>query len=136
VPSPHPRHDLSHFRGWPWPAEVLIPYYRDDERTHLPVVQSLEKALRDALSILGKDHSSDPRTNFYDKFRKEVAEHDDDFLKKRDEDMNNTLIFVSSVPPVETTWLTRWEVRSVFGHNGCVYHRHTVRTQAGLRRTE
>ena len=58
---------------------------------------SLEKALRNALrSVLEKDGSSDPRTSFYDKFKEEVAEHDDDFHKKYDEDLNTTLIFVSS----------------------------------------
>jgi len=127
--SPHSRHDPSHFRQ----AEVPIPSCRNDERTHLLVFQSLEKALRDALkSVLEKDAPPDPKTKFYSKFKEEVAEHDDDFLTKHDEDMNNTLIFVSSAPPTESVWLTRWEVWSVFSHRRRIHNRRTVRTQAGL----
>jgi len=64
------------------------------------VFGSLENALRDALkSVLEKEGSSDPRTSFYNKFKEEVTEHDDDFHKKYDEDLNTTLIFVS-IPPL------------------------------------
>ena len=33
---------------------------------------------------------------FYNKFQREIEEHDRDFEKKYDEDLNTTLIFVSS----------------------------------------
>ena len=57
---------------------------------------SLEKALRDALkSVLEKDGSSDPRTSFYNKFKEEVDEYDDDLQEKHDGDLDTTLIFVS-----------------------------------------
>ena len=62
----------------------------------------MEKALRDALkSVLEKDGRSDPRTSFYHKFKEEVAEHDEDFHQKYDDDLNTTLVFVSSTfaPP-------------------------------------
>ena len=36
-----------------------------------------------------------PRTDFYDKFQREADDHDRDFMKKYDEDLNTTLIFVS-----------------------------------------
>ena len=60
--------------------------------------KSLEEALRDALkSVLEKDSGRDPRTGFYNMFKEEVAEHDDDFYKKYDEDLNTTHIFVNSL---------------------------------------
>lgn len=78
--------------------------YSDDKRAHLLVSLSLEKALREALkSVLERDGSSDPRTNFYNKFKEEVAEHDDDLQEKHDEDLNTALIFVSSSTLTEST---------------------------------
>ena len=38
---------------------------------------------------------SSARVEFYDKFQREADEHDRDYLKKYDEDLNTTLIFVS-----------------------------------------
>jgi len=37
----------------------------------------------------------DPRTEFYKVYRKEAEEYDKEFMKKYDEDLNTTLIFVS-----------------------------------------
>jgi hypothetical protein len=37
------------------------------------------------------------RAQFYEKYRKEAEEYDKEFLKKYDEDLNTTLIFVSSI---------------------------------------
>ena len=39
--------------------------------------------------------SSSPRIEFYDKFQREADEYDRDLMKKYDEDLNTTLIFVS-----------------------------------------
>jgi len=39
--------------------------------------------------------ASSARIEFYDKFQREADEHDSDFMKKYDEDLNTTLIFVS-----------------------------------------
>ena len=39
--------------------------------------------------------SSSARGEFYDKFQREADEYDRDFMKKYDEDLNTTLIFVS-----------------------------------------
>ena len=39
--------------------------------------------------------SSSARVEFYDKFQREADEYDRDFMKKYDEDLNTTLIFVS-----------------------------------------
>ena len=38
----------------------------------------------------------DHRARFYESYRKVADEYDKDFLKKHDEDLNTTLIFVSS----------------------------------------
>ena len=40
----------------------------------------------------------DVRTQFYTHYRKEAKEHDKEFVKKHDGDLNTTLIFVSPVP--------------------------------------
>ena len=56
----------------------------------------MEEALRDALkSIGGAGPGVNPRMVFYDNFQREMDEHDRDFEKKYDEDLNTTLIFVS-----------------------------------------
>jgi len=39
------------------------------------------------------------RVEFYDKFQREADEYDSDFMKKYDEDLNTTLIFVSILSP-------------------------------------
>jgi hypothetical protein len=39
----------------------------------------------------------DLRGKFYEHYRKEAEEYDKDFLKKHDEDLNTTLIFVCCV---------------------------------------
>jgi len=57
----------------------------------------LEESLRDALkSVLGNTgHGVNSRMEFYNKFQREMEEHDRDFEKSYDEDLNTTLIFVS-----------------------------------------
>jgi len=57
----------------------------------------LEESLRDALkSVLGSaGHGVNSRMEFYTKFQREMEEHDRDFEKRYDEDLNTTLIFVS-----------------------------------------
>jgi len=53
--------------------------------------------LKTLTSLFSNHHgtASDPRADFYDKFQREAEEHDRDFLRKYDEDLNTTLIFVS-----------------------------------------
>ena len=41
----------------------------------------------------------DVRSRFYDIYRKEAEEYDGEFMKKHDEDLNTTLIFVRLNPP-------------------------------------
>ena len=40
--------------------------------------------------------TGDSRANFFTVYRKEAAEFDKDYIKKYDEDLNTTLIFVSN----------------------------------------
>ena len=60
----------------------------------------MEGAFRDALkSVLGSTGPGvNSRVEFYNKFQREMDEHDRDFEKKYDEDLNTTLIFVSVKP--------------------------------------
>jgi len=46
--------------------------------------------------------ASGARGDFYDKFQREADERDRDFMKKYDEDLNTTLIFVSIFPAPTT----------------------------------
>ena len=61
-------------------------------------LESLEEAFSNALnSVLGGAGSGvSPRARFHSKFQREVEEHDQDLEKKYDEDLNTTLIFVST----------------------------------------
>jgi len=65
----------------------------------------LEQALHDALkTFLGSTGPGvNPRMEFYNKFQREMEEHDRDFERRYDEDLNTTLIFVSAcrMPGVE-----------------------------------
>jgi len=49
------------------------------------------------------------RADFYNKFQREADDHDRDFMKKYDEDLNTTLIFVSiSSASASIVMLTRF----------------------------
>lgn len=55
----------------------------------------------------------DPRARFFDDYRKEAEEYDKEFMKKYDEDLNTTLIFVSFVWRFDgrvLTTVTGWSV--------------------------
>ena len=71
----------------PGVAERLEDYYSFSRYTPQPRNPSLFP------NLLGT--SSSARVEFYDKFQREAYEYDRDFMKKYDEDLNTTLIFVS-----------------------------------------
>ena len=51
-----------------------------------------------ALPSLFPNHlgtANNARVEFYDKFQREADEYDRDFMKKYEEDLNTTLVFVS-----------------------------------------
>ena len=61
------------------------------------------------LPLTQEDH----RARFYEHYHKEAKEYDRGFVKKYDEDLNTTLIFVSFVKCSGVrmlTWLTGWSV--------------------------
>ena len=45
-----------------------------------------------------QSNQEDLRAEFYKHYRKEAEEYDKDFIKKHDEDLNTTLIFVRLKP--------------------------------------
>ena len=57
----------------------------------------MRKALPSLFTNLSGTTSS-ARAEFYDKFQGAADDHDRDFIKKYDDDLNTTLIFVSSYP--------------------------------------
>ena len=64
----------------------------------------------------------DYQTRFYETYRQEAEDHDKEFIKKYDEDLNTTLIFVSLVRRSGAhllTWTTGWPV---FRRSFRVYH--------------
>ena len=58
---------------------------------------SIQDALRAFLQPIKSD---DPRLDFYTVYKREATEYDTDYVKKYDEDLNTTLIFVRSLSPV------------------------------------
>ena len=62
--------------------------------TFCALVSSSEEALRKALTSL-LHGTRGARVEFYDKFQREADEHDHDFMKQYDGDLDTTLIFVS-----------------------------------------
>ena len=56
---------------------------------------SPSKSFRDALrTFFQPAKTDDPRLDFYTVYKKEATEYDTDYVKKYDEDLNTTLIFV------------------------------------------
>jgi hypothetical protein len=54
----------------------------------------------------------DHKVRFYEDYRKVAEEYDKEFLKKYDEDLNTTLIFVSAMSTF--CWAaTNWRIRPV-----------------------
>ena len=53
--------------------------------------RSLQDALRTFFQPI---KTEDPRVDFYTMYKREAAEYDTDYVKKYDEDLNTTLIFV------------------------------------------
>ena len=65
----------------------------------------------------------DHRVRFYEDYRKVAEEYDKDFLKKHDEDLNTTLIFVSSARVFDELALTKGTGWFVFCGHFRIYHR-------------
>ena len=63
------------------------------------------------------------RTRFYEDYHKAAEEHDRGFLKKHDEDLNTTLIFVSCERTFDELALTKGIGRFVLCRHLRIYHR-------------
>lgn len=82
------------------------------------------------------------RVEFYNKFQREMEEHDRDFEKKYDEDLNTALIFVSAdscagggalrVAGSPVLTIMSYAVGFIFGRDFGVHHRRAIGAQAGL----
>ena len=64
---------------------------------------SFQDALRTFFQPIKND---DPRLDFYTMYKREATEYDTDYVKKYDEDLNTTLIFVCTPPSTISTCLT------------------------------
>ena len=54
-----------------------------------------KRSIQDALrTFLQPIKAGDPRLDFYAVYKQEATEYDTDYIKKYDEDLNTTLIFV------------------------------------------
>jgi len=72
----------------------------------------------------------DHRAKFFEHYRKEAEEYDKEFLKKYDEDLNTTLIFVSLVSSSSVWMLKRVPGWSVLCGRFRIYPRCPVSTPA------
>ena len=73
-----------------------------------PITEVLtERSLQDALKTFFQPiKTGDPRVDFYTMYKREATEYDTDYVKKYDEDLNTTLIFVRCSPPAPVNHLT------------------------------
>ena len=65
----------------------------------------------------------DHRARFFEHYGKEAEEYDEDFMKKHDEDLNTTLIFVSPAQSPGGCVLTTMTSWSVFRSHVRIHHR-------------
>ena len=70
------------------------------------------------------------RTRFFEHYQKEAEEYDREFLKKYNEDLNTTLIFVSIVSSSSVRTLKRVPGWSVLRGRFRIHHRCPVSTPA------
>ena len=64
----------------------------------------------------------DHRARFYERYRKQAEDYDKEFLKKYDEDLNTTLIFVSPCEGLDECGLTRASGWSILRCHFRVHH--------------
>jgi len=62
-------------------------------------LDSIKEALRTFLPPIKTD---DPQVDFYNMYKREMMEYDAEYMKKYNEDLNTTLIFVSFYVPFTT----------------------------------
>ena len=82
--------------------------------------RSFQDALRSFFQPIKTD---DPRVDFYTMYKREATEYDADYIKKYDEDLNTTLIFVRCPPPIFSIISPVPVGRSVLRHQLRLRHR-------------
>ena len=73
-----------------WTASGWVSFL--SRTTRMPLRPSCSRK-QDSLST-----QEDPRARFFEHYRKEAGDYDEEFMKKYDEDLDTTLIFVSFCP--------------------------------------
>ena len=106
-------------------------------------VPRLEDALHKVLSNLFPklEVTSNPRAEFYEKFQQAADNHDGDFVKRYDGDMDTTLIFVSIFPhtprPLYKFYANLKGIgRFVLCRHIRIHPRHSKQFRTGLPRNE
>ena len=95
---------------------------------------SVQDALRDFFPQI---KTKDTRADFYTAYQRESSQYDHDYVKKYDEDLNTTLVFVSlPYPEFLSVVVNLGEGRSVLSRELRVRHRGTIKIGAGIRRNE
>ena len=87
--------------------------------------QSLQDALRTFFQPI---KNGDPRLDFYTMYKKEATEYDADYIKKYDDDLNTTLIFVRLLQLAPATFLLVLTGGSVLCRQFCFRHRFPLGT--------
>jgi len=73
----------------------------------VPRVLLTRRSLQDALRTFFQPiKTDDPRLDFYTMYKREATEYDTDYVKKYDDDLNTTLIFVRCVSSASAIYLT------------------------------
>ena len=107
-----------------------IPFHRPD---CCPLTRcSLQDALRTFFQPI---KTEDPRVDFYTMYKRESAEYDTDYVKKYDEDLNTTLIFVhhsSSASSIISSTSVGWPL---LGRQLRLRHRRPFEPPARSQRT-
>ena len=99
---------------------------------HKLTSDSIQEALRMYLQPIKND---DPLLDFYTMYKQETMEYDTDSMRKYDDDLNISLIFVRSCVPPSPYTLTTSLGRSVLRRQLRLRHRRPVPTPAGSHRT-
>ena len=96
---------------------------QEAERNFLPDPPKISPSLSHSQKQDANPAQEDHRARFYEDYRKVAEEYDRGFLKKRDDDLNTTLIFVSSILVLDKLLLTRSTGRFVLCGYLRIHHR-------------
>ena len=68
---------------------------REERQVPIMIANVVPNSIQDALRMfMPPIKSEDPRVDFYTMYKREAVEYDNDYVRKYDEDLNITLIFV------------------------------------------